>query len=93
MTRGRSVKQLSFISYFLFIINCQQSLSAALFRIHELSLLYLLLISWYTVKVGDDLHKEDRGDMMYVVFYIEERGETMMMMVVVPTQVLNSRTK
>ena len=50
MTCGRSVKEFSFISYFLFIINPQRVLSAALLCIRFLSPIdiAMLLMIWST---------------------------------------------
>ena len=54
--------------------------------------LSLSLLSWSTFIGGADLHKQDSVEMMLVVVHIQERGY-MMMVVVVPNQVLTSRTK
>ena len=51
--------------------------------------LSLFLISlWYTVRGGDDLHKEEKGNIMLLVVLTEKGGD--IMMVVVPTLVLTS---
>ena len=44
MTCGRGVKELSFISYFLFLINPQHELSADLFRIFFRSLITIAML-------------------------------------------------
>ena len=39
--------------------------------------LLLLLLIWYTVIGGEELHKEERGEMIMVVVHVEDRGYTM----------------
>ena len=39
--------------------------------------LLILLLNWYTVIEGDDIYKEERGDMMVVVVHTDNTGETM----------------
>ena len=67
MTYGRSVKEFLFISYFLFLINCQRSLSAALFRIRSQSSLPDRYRYRYSV---DGLQSEE------MMIYIKRRGVT-----------------
>ena len=62
--------------------------------------LFLLILSWYTVIGGNNLHKEKRDDIMMLVVHTEERGGMMSgdrgdmtMIVVLPTQLLTSRNE
>ena len=63
-----------------------------LLPILSLRLLLISLLIWYTVIGGDDLHKYESDDMMLVVVHTKEMGD-MIMLMVVPTQVLTSRTE
>ena len=56
MSYGRSIKELSFISYLLFIINHQSDLSADLFCYHSQYLLPDMLSLCYSV---DGIYKEE----------------------------------
>ena len=73
---GYSIKGLSFISKFLFVINTQQSLQRCPFPyflpIFAHPSLLLSQLSWSAVIVVDDLHIEDRGDIIMLVVHIEE---------------------
>ena len=77
MACGRSFKEFSFVSYILFLIKCQQSLSASLFRICPQSSILLSLLSWSIVIGYDDQHNKERGYMMSMVVHTEDRGEIM----------------
>ena len=75
ITFGWSVKEFSFIYYLVFIINPQHVLSAVLFCICFFSLIAIAMsISWRSTKIGgDDIHKEESGNMMIMLNHAEER--------------------
>ena len=81
MLCGWSAKELPFISYLLFLINTKQYLK--LFPLPYSIPIFvpssplICLFSWYTVIVGDDVHKEYMGDMMMVVVHTEYMGDMM----------------